>query len=193
MLFLSLLLSVFMVSWLPLVARSAGVDVRSAVLAVSAWNLGGILGCYLIGRFSARLGLSRTVGLAYGLGAPCVVLLGLASQSGAILLAAAFVAGMFVVGAQMCVIGLSASFYDSYRVSTGVGWALGAGKLGSVVGPLIGGVLIGAGMSMPAMFGIAGMVSLVAALAVLGLGPASKGVPPARPASARADLADKAV
>jgi len=191
-LFLSLLLSVFMVSWLPLVARGAGVDTKSAVLAVSAWNIGGILGCYLIGRYSTRLGLPGAIALAYGVGGPCVVLLGLAAKSAAMLLAAAFIAGMFVVGAQMCVIGLSASFYDPSRRSTGVGWALGAGKLGSVVGPLIGGVLIGAGMGMPAMFGIAGLVSLAACGAVLGLRPAAKRVALAH-VTAGAGVADPSI
>jgi AAHS family 4-hydroxybenzoate transporter-like MFS transporter len=177
-LFLSLLLSVFMVSWLPLVARSAGVDAKSAVLGVSAWNIGGILGCYLIGQFSGRLGLGRTIALAYAVGAPCVVLIGFGGHSGGLLLAAAFIAGVFVIGAQMCVIGLSASFYDPFRRSTGVGWALGVGKFGSVVGPLIGGVLVGVGTPMPAMFGLAGLVSLAAALALLAFGPASRRVAP---------------
>jgi AAHS family 4-hydroxybenzoate transporter-like MFS transporter len=175
-LFLSLLLSVFTVSWLPLVARGAGIDPKSAVLAVSAWNIGGMLGTYLIGRFSARLGLIGTTGLAYAVGAPSIALIGLAGQSGAILLAAAFVAGIFVIGAQMSVIGLAASFYDAGRRSTGVGWLLGVGKLGSVVGPLVGGVMIGAGMSMPALFAIAGLVSLGACLSALGLAPAFRRV-----------------
>lgn len=175
-LFLSLLLSVFMVSWLPLLAHDSGIDAKSAVLAVSAWNIGGIIGCYLIGRLSARLGLIATIGWAYIVGAVGVALLGLAGHSGPILLGGAFISGTFVVGAQMCVIGIAANFYDSSRRATGVGWSLGSGKFGAVVGPMIGGVLIGGGMSMLALFGIGGLVSLGAALATFGLGPASRRV-----------------
>ncbi len=125
-LFLSLLLSVFMVSWVPLVARGAGIDVKSAVLAVSAWNIGGILGAFLIGRLSARLGLVTTIGVAYAIGGAAVAVIGLSGQSGTVLLVASFIAGTFVIGAQMSIIGLAASLYDSSQRGTGVGWALAA-------------------------------------------------------------------
>jgi AAHS family 4-hydroxybenzoate transporter-like MFS transporter len=177
-LFLSLLLTVFMVSWLPLVARTAGIDIRSSVLAVSAWNLGGIVGCYVIGRLRNRHGPVKPIALAYGLGAVAVGLLGWVGSSGLELLVVCLVAGMLAVGAQMCIIGLSASFYDTSLRATGVGWSLGAGRVGAVVGPLIGGVLIAAGLSMPALFFVAGLVSLAAALAVLALGNAARPVAP---------------
>ena len=94
------------------------------------------------------------------------------------LLIAALVAGMLTVGAQMCIIGLSASFYDTSLRATGVGWSLGAGRVGAVIGPLIGGVLIAAGLSTPALFVVAGLVSLAAALAVLAMGSAARQVAP---------------
>jgi AAHS family 4-hydroxybenzoate transporter-like MFS transporter len=179
-LFLSLLVTVFMVSWLPLVARAAGIDIRSSVLAVSAWNVGGIVGCYVIGRLRNRYGPVKPIALAYGLGAVGVALLGCVGNSGLELLVAALVAGMLTVGAQMCIIGLSASFYDTSLRATGVGWSLGAGRVGAVVGPVIGGVLIGAGLSTPALFFVAGLVSLAAAVAVFAMGgAASQGAPAA--------------
>jgi AAHS family 4-hydroxybenzoate transporter-like MFS transporter len=175
-LFMSLLLTVFLVSWVPLVAHAAGLGIKTAVLAVSAFNLGGILGCFLIGRITRVLGPTIPISLGYALGGVCVAVLGFASQSGSAFLLTAFVAGLFAVGAQMSAIGLVASFYDTSMRSTGVGWALGSGRVGAVVGPLIGGVLIGMGMPMPALFLVAGCVSLVAALAILGLGRASRRV-----------------
>jgi MFS transporter, AAHS family, 4-hydroxybenzoate transporter len=182
-LFLSLLLTVFMVSWLPLVARTAGIDIRSSVLAVSAWNVGGIVGCYVIGRLRNRYGPVKPIALAYGLGAVAVALLGWVGNSGLELLVAALVAGTLIVGAQMCIIGLSASFYDTSLRATGVGWSLGAGRVGAVIGPLIGGVLIAAGLSTPALFLVAALVSLAAALAVFIMGRAAKQVAPAADAT----------
>jgi MFS transporter, AAHS family, 4-hydroxybenzoate transporter len=178
-LFLSLLLTVFMVSWLPLVARTAGIDIRSSVLAVSAWNVGGIAGCYVIARLRNRYGPVKPIAVAYGLGAVGVALLGCVGHSGLELLVAALVAGMLVVGAQMCIIGLSASFYDTSLRATGVGWSLGAGRVGAVVGPVIGGVMIAAGLSTPALFFVAGLVSLAAAVAVFAMGSAATRVAPA--------------
>jgi AAHS family 4-hydroxybenzoate transporter-like MFS transporter len=88
----------------------------------------------------------------------------------------AFAAGTFTVGAQMCAIGLAASFYDTALRSTGVGWSLGFGRLGAVVGPAVGGVLIAAGLSMQSLFLVAGLVSLGAAVSVLTMGGAVRRV-----------------
>jgi MFS transporter, AAHS family, 4-hydroxybenzoate transporter len=175
-LFFSLLLTVFMVSWLPLVARAAGIDIKSAVLAVSALNVGGILGCYVIGRLCNRFGPIKPIALSYGLGGLGIALIGLVGHSGTELLIAAFVAGMLAVGAQMCIIGLAANFYDTSLRATGVGCSLGSGRVGAVVGPLIGGTLIAAGLSTPALFLLAGLVSLVTALLVFSLSSAVKRV-----------------
>ncbi|MDB6156337.1 MAG: transporter, family, 4-hydroxybenzoate transporter [Gammaproteobacteria bacterium] len=177
-LFLSLLLTVFLVSWLPLVARSAGIDIRSSVLAVSALNLGGIVGCYVIGRLRNRFGSEKPIALGYAFGAVGVALIGWVGHSGLALLVAALLAGMLSVGAQMCAIGLSATFYDTSLRATGVGWALGSGRAGAVVGPIIGGVLISAGLSTPALFLVAGGVSLAAGLAVFSMGFATRRVAP---------------
>jgi len=172
-LFLSLLLTVFLVSWLPLVARAAGIDIRSSVLAVSALNLGGIVGCYVIGRLRNHFGPVKPIALAYGLGAVGIALLGQVGHSGLWLLVAALVAGLLTVGAQMCTIGLSATLYDTSLRATGIGWALGSGRVGAVVGPLLGGVLIAAGLSPQALFLVAGLVSLAAALTVFAMGSAA--------------------
>lgn len=168
-LFLSLLLTVFLVSWLPLLAHNAGIGLRSSVLAVSALNIGGIIGCYVIGKLSDRYGASKPIALGYGLGGLGVALIGYVGHSGVGLLATAFAAGMLTVGAQMCAIGLAASFYEASVRGTGVGWALGSGRLGAVVGPAIGGVLVGAGLSMQSLFLVAGFVSVGAALAALSM------------------------
>jgi AAHS family 4-hydroxybenzoate transporter-like MFS transporter len=174
--FFSLLLSVFVVSWLPLVARSAGIDAKSAVLAISAWNIGGILGAYLISLFAGRVGLVPTMAVSYAVGAVGVFGLGLSGHSGSALLGAAFGAGVFMVGAQMSMVGLAAGFYDTSRRATGVGWFLGWGKFGAVVGPTIGGLMIASGMTMPVLFGIASLVSLATAVIVVAFGPASRRV-----------------
>jgi MFS transporter, AAHS family, 4-hydroxybenzoate transporter len=175
-LFLSLLLTVFLVSWLPLVTHSSGVNLRSSVLAVAALNIGGIVGCYFIGKLSNRHGATRPIALGYGLGGFAIALIGYVGHSGPGLLAVAFVAGALTVGAQMCAIGLAASFYDTALRATGVGWSLGSGRVGAVVGPALGGALIGAGLSARTLFDVAGVVSLGAAISAFSLSHAIKRV-----------------
>jgi AAHS family 4-hydroxybenzoate transporter-like MFS transporter len=168
-LFLSLLLTVFMVNWMPLVARGAGLGIKSAVLGVAAWNLGGIIGCFSIGWISKRFSSILPIAVAYALGGLAIGLIGFVVQSGETLLLVAFVAGFLTVGAQMCAVALSASYYDSSLRSTGVGWALGVGRIGAIIGPVIGGILIAQHVSTSSLFLLAGMVSLGASAAVLAI------------------------
>jgi AAHS family 4-hydroxybenzoate transporter-like MFS transporter len=168
-LFLSLLLTVFLVNWMPLVTHHAGLGIKSAVLGVAALNLGGIIGCFLIGWISRRFSSIVPIAVAYALGGAAVALIGLVVQSGQMLLAVSFVAGILTVGSQMCAVALSASYYESALRSTGVGWALGIGRIGAIIGPVIGGVLIARHVSTPALFLIAGAVSLGASAAVFGI------------------------
>jgi len=169
-LFASLLLTVFMVSWLPLVARAGGIGLKSAVLAVSAFNLGGTVGCFAIGAFNKRFGVIAPIAVSYLLGAVGVCLVGFSGYSGPLFLAASLVAGLFTVGAQMCTVGFLAAFYDTHARATGVGWGLGIGRIGAVVGPTIGGVFIGLGMPMPTLFLIAGAMAAIAAVGIVSVG-----------------------
>jgi AAHS family 4-hydroxybenzoate transporter-like MFS transporter len=54
-----------------------------------------------------------------------------------------FILGVTVQGTQAGINALSAMYYPTVIRSTGVGWALGVGRVGSIVGPLIGGMMLG--------------------------------------------------
>jgi AAHS family 4-hydroxybenzoate transporter-like MFS transporter len=170
-LFLSLLLTYFLVNWMPLIARQSGVGMTAAVLAVAALNLGAIVGCLTIGRLCDLFGRATIIiGCAFGLGAVAIASIGISRHSVAALLASTFLAGVFSIGAQMCTIALCASFYETSLRATGVGWAIGIGRIGSIVGPVLGGVLIAAGMSSVFLFILVGSMSIGSAIAIVALG-----------------------
>lgn len=170
-LFLSLLLTYFLINWIPLIARSAGYDMTSAVLGVAALNLGAIIGCLVIGRLADRYGrLTRLLGLAFMLGAIAIGLIGTSGHSSVWLLAAAFLSGACSIGAQMCTVVYCAEFYETALRSTGVGWAIGIGRIGSIVGPAMGGILIAAGLASSVLFVLIGAMSVGSGIAVLALG-----------------------
>jgi AAHS family 4-hydroxybenzoate transporter-like MFS transporter len=87
-----------------------------------------------------------------------------------VLLTVTFLAGVFSIGAQMCTIALCASFYETSLRATGVGWAIGIGRIGSIVGPVLGGVLIAAGMAAVSLFILVGAMSIGSAIAIVALG-----------------------
>jgi AAHS family 4-hydroxybenzoate transporter-like MFS transporter len=170
-LFLSLLLTYFLVNWMPIIARQSGIGMSAAVLVVAALNLGAIVGCLTIGRLCDSYGRATIIiGCAFGLGAVAIALIGVSKQSVAALLAVTFLAGVFSIGAQMCTIALCASFYETSLRATGVGWAIGIGRIGSIVGPVLGGVLIAAGMAAVPLFILVGAMSIGSAIAIVVLG-----------------------
>ncbi|GAC1624668.1 MAG: hypothetical protein NVS4B4_08900 [Bradyrhizobium sp.] len=70
---------------------------------------------------------------------------------------------------QIAANALAAGFYPTSVRATGVGWALGIGRVGSIVGPLIGGALLSAKWSTASVFGAAAGAALCAALAAFSL------------------------
>lgn len=72
-----------------------------------------------------------------------------------------------VIGAQISINALAAASYPAEMRSTGVGWALGIGCAGSVVGPVVGGMLLATGLSTAPLFAIAAIAAVIAGLAVL--------------------------
>jgi AAHS family 4-hydroxybenzoate transporter-like MFS transporter len=77
---------------------------------------------------------------------------------------AIFAAGFCIVGGQIAANALAAGFYPTPVRASGVGWALGIGRVGSIVGPLVGGMLLTMKWSTGAVFLAAAAAALCAAL-----------------------------
>lgn len=169
--FLSLLMAYLLVNWIPLVARQTGVDRSAAVLGVAVLNLGGILGCFALGRLADRTRRPTLVlGVGYVLGALAIASIGLSGGSASTLLVTSFVAGFLAIGTQICTVALCATFYETALRATGVGWSMGVGRIGAIVGPVLGGLLVGAGVGAPVLFLVTGLAALGSGIAVFALG-----------------------
>ena len=169
-LFASLTLTYFLVNWIPLMARQSGLSIQASVLAVAMLNLGAIVGCVAIGRLADRFNPAIVIGCGYALGAVAIALLGQSNGSSTLLCIVAFGAGSLSIGAQMCTVALAALFYDTFLRATGIGWSMGIGRIGAIVGPVVGGILLAAGVASKSLFVIAAGISLVAAISVFCMG-----------------------
>jgi AAHS family 4-hydroxybenzoate transporter-like MFS transporter len=78
--------------------------------------------------------------------------------------------GIGTVGAQNCNNGVAAKLYPTAIRATGVGWALAVGRIGSILGSVIGGVLLSTGVEIRIIFLVAAIPPLVAAAAYLAMG-----------------------
>lgn len=166
--FTVLLLGYFLVNWTPLLLVDAGLDHHQAIMGVVALNLGGIIGGIMIGRISDKRGPFLVMGVAFFIGAIFVGTVGLMIQSTAtVLLVLIFFVGVCVFGAQLNLSAVSAIYYPIYMRSTGIGWNMGIGRFGSVVGPTIGGALIAFGLVRGQLFLSATVPAVVAGLTVI--------------------------
>jgi AAHS family 4-hydroxybenzoate transporter-like MFS transporter len=140
--FMSLLDLYFLSSWLPTVINDSGVAVERAVLITAMFQVGGIIGAVSLGRLFDRFPPFRTLALTYLGASVFVACVGIAGTSLPLLFVTVFLTGFCVVGGQIAANALTAESYPTAIRSTGVGWALGVGRVGSIVGPVIGGLLL---------------------------------------------------
>ena len=158
-------------SWLPTILTNLGHSLNTVALATSLMEIGGIVAAFVIGPAMDRLGPYGSLATVYFAGVVFVALLGLAiSAPSWVLLIAAFCAGFCISGGQKSVIALAAIFYPAPIRSTGVGWALGIGRVGGIGGPLLIGALLTYQLSAASLFYAAAGPMLLAGILVMLLG-----------------------
>ncbi|MGS1034043.1 MFS transporter [Burkholderia glumae] len=172
--FLNLIDLYFLSNWLPTVMRDAGHSSQVAVIVGTALQTGGVAGTLLLGGFIERYGFVRVLSACFVCAALSVAAIGAVAGSLPWLLVAVFAGGFCVVGGQPAVNALAGHYYPTALRSTGIGWSLGVGRIGSVLGPLVGGQLIALGWSNGALFRAAALPVLASALFVLSLGLATR-------------------
>ena len=148
---LSLLGVYFILQWTPAILHSAGVSPSRAILGTTMYAVGVIAGPLLTAPIVDRFGIERvlTCGLAFG--ALCVFSIGLFDPRFWLLSVLLCGAGIGA-GCQAGINSLSGLAYPPEVRSTGAGWALGAGRIGTITGPLLGGLLLSFGFRSRNMF-----------------------------------------
>jgi AAHS family 4-hydroxybenzoate transporter-like MFS transporter len=164
--FMNLLNLYSLASWLPTVVRGAGYPTQTAVLVGTTLQVGGTLGTFGLAWLVARWGFTRVLGLSFLVAAASIALIGRPGLPLALLFLVVFVAGWCVVGGQPGINALAATYYPTELRSTGVGWGLGIGRLGAIVGPVIGGEFMRRQWSARDMFLAAAVPALISALAM---------------------------
>jgi MFS transporter, AAHS family, 4-hydroxybenzoate transporter len=167
--FMSLIDIYFLTSWLPTVFHNAGITLSLAVIATAIFQGGGVVASLLLGLFVDRFGAFRSLTFTFFMGAVCVALLGYTHAIGAILMIT-FFAGAGIIGGQTGANALAASFYPTYIRSTGVGWALGIGRIGSIFGPILGGVMLSLHLPLTTVFLVGAVPALIGSSAIFLMG-----------------------
>jgi AAHS family 4-hydroxybenzoate transporter-like MFS transporter len=167
----SLLGHTFLTSWLPTVLTGEGMSLAHADVSAALLQFGGVVITPLMGWLLDRKGI-RSLTWAFALSVPLIVLIGSLHSADILLMLVVFLTGVGILGGQNGLNALSGTIYPTYIRATGSGWALGIGRIGSILGPVIGGVLIGLNQSPERLFFYAALPFLLCAVLCLFLRPA---------------------
>ena len=156
----------FVNSWTPRLLVTAGMTESQGVIGGLMLTLGGTFGALLYGLLTLRWNSRKVLVIFAVLSAATMVMF--ISTAG--VLALAFVAGG-VVGMLIngCIAGMytvAPALYGASVRSTGVGWAIGIGRAGAIVAPLIAGALLDAHWTASMLYMGVGFVVLLAGAAV---------------------------
>jgi AAHS family benzoate transporter-like MFS transporter len=157
-------------TWLPNLMQLAGYNLGSALTFALALNLGAVAGSVLTAWAGTRFGPIPTAIAAAAVAAVGLAAL-LASPPVTVVYLALVLAGVGTHGTQCLIIAAVASHYPDHLRGTALGWALGTGRIGAVVAPQVGGLLLAAGLGVNSNFlAFAGAAAVAAVLlAAVGL------------------------
>lgn len=160
-------------TWLAQIMREAGYDLGSAIAFMLVLNLGAILGTPLLGVLADRIGSKPVTAGMFFTAALCIFLLSFALPTPLLYLLVA-IAGACTIGTTILVNAYTANFYPAHMRATGLGWALGIGRLGAIVGPIYGSFVLTSGwgfeanfyaFALPALIGVPCMLLIPASAA----------------------------
>jgi MFS transporter, AAHS family, 4-hydroxybenzoate transporter len=167
--FLNLLNLYFLAGWLPTVAKAAGFSTSTSVLVGTTEQVGGAIGALFLGWFVYRFGFVSVLTTCFLVACVNIAFIGKPALPLALLYVVVFIAGFGVVGGQAGVNALTGTFYPTPLRSTGLGAGLGVGRLGSIVGPLVAGVLLGRHWTSQQLFLAAAVPALISAFVMIAM------------------------
>ena len=159
----------FCSSWGPTILQTIGFSRSTASLAVSITSLGGALGGLLLTHFVDKRGAISIMAFPL-LAVPTLLAMGLTGIRGNGFLVLNFFAMMFLIGAHLGLQSIAGIFYPSAYRANGAGWAASIGKIGSIVGPLIGGILLSSRLPVKHVYALLSICPVLVGVGVLLIG-----------------------
>jgi len=132
------LINLYMLStWLPTIARGMGLTATAALMIGTTFQTGGAIGSIAIGKPIDKWGFFGVLIGCFGLASLMIALIGQPGLSVTMLFVVVFLAGWGIFAGQAGNNAVAAVYYPTTLRSTGVGAALGIGRIGSIIGPSV--------------------------------------------------------
>ena len=156
----------FLISWIPKLVSDFGLSVELGIYSGVVFNIGAFFGILTQGFFSSLFGLRKTI-FAFLL-ITALLMLNMNFFLGSNIILIVFgVLGFFVQGGFVGLYSLAARIYPTEFRNTGIGWSIGAGRLGAVIGPLAAGFLLSLGLGISENFKIFAIPAIISSFFTL--------------------------
>ena len=152
--FCTLIVLYVLLNWLPTLFANQNFSREEINYVQIGFNVGGVIGTLVLGLFLDKLNIKAVVMLIYAGMLAALYALSSGSELGSII-AATLACGMFIIGGQGTLYALAGMFYPAAIRGTGVGTAVAVGRAGSFAGPILAGLILGAGQSSSAVISAA--------------------------------------
>ena len=163
--FMSLLVMYGLSTWLPKIMQASGYPVGSSLIFLITLNLGGVSGAIFGGKLADKFGSKFILMFFFVFGFLSLAALSL-KPNVIFLYALLFIAGATTTGTQIITNAYVSQFYPSGIRSTGVGWELGIGRIGGILGPTLGGILLASQLPLHYNFLAFAIPSILAGIAI---------------------------
>ena len=164
--FMAFLTLYFLFSWVPKITVDAGLPIDMGIYVGTAQNFGAFLGGVTLGYLSDRFGVRPLIICFFTGGVIAMLAFGFAPPEVGLLLVLAFLIGFCVLGGFVGFYISAACLYHTEVRTTGVGWSIGAGRTGAIIGPYLGGVFINMGYPTSVNFIIFAVPLILACIAI---------------------------
>ncbi len=162
------LINLYMLStWLPTIARGMGMTTTAALMIGTMFQTGGAVGSIAIARPIDKWGFFGVLTACFGGAGVMIGLIGQPGLSAAMLFVVVFLAGFGIFSGQAGNNALAATYYPTMLRSTGVGAALGVGRIGSILGPSVAEYMRNGGYTSQQLFVAFAVPALLSAVAVV--------------------------
>lgn len=160
-----------LLSWIPVAMTRAGLPQAAAIRTAVAFNLGGVPGGLLLAALIDRYRFDphRVLAVAFAAVATLAVTASYVDPTSGAFFAVTTLMGAGIMGGQLGLSALAADVYPTSIRSTGIGWAIGVGRVGALVSPLVGGYFLARSEHAASLFSLAALPAGVACAAVLAL------------------------
>jgi AAHS family 4-hydroxybenzoate transporter-like MFS transporter len=160
----------FLLSWIPRVTELSGYSPEIGRNGSSLFNWGAVVGLFLVGWFTAKWNLGKVIATLYIIATISMIMFAQWNQPVAVYYILLTTIGLFQQSGNGAMYAAVTQFYDTRMKTAGIGWAIGMGRVGAVLGPAAGGYALSAGLNVGTMFVLFSLPMIITAACIYTLG-----------------------